>query len=72
LLLSLEGYRTGEASPDATADAANTIERSNRAARRRKNRGSVPSHLPRVEMLVDVDDRACPCCHHALHRIGEM
>jgi transposase len=22
-------------------------------------------------MLVDVDDRACPCCHHALHRIGE-
>jgi transposase len=71
LLLSLEDIAQVEASRDAAADAANTIERSNRAARRRKNRGSLPSHLPRVEMLVDVDDRACPCCHHALHRIGE-
>jgi transposase len=71
LLLSLEDIEQVEASRDAAADAANTIERSNRAARRRKNRGSLPSHLPRVEMLVDVDDRACPCCHHALHRIGE-
>jgi DNA repair exonuclease SbcCD ATPase subunit len=70
LLLSLEDIEQVEASRDAAADAANTIERSNRAARRRKNRGSLPSHLPRVEMLVDVDDRACPCCHHALHRIG--
>ena len=22
-------------------------------------------------MIVDLDDKACPCCGHALHRIGE-
>jgi hypothetical protein len=37
LLLSLEDIEQVEASRDAAADAANTIERSNRAARRRKN-----------------------------------
>jgi transposase len=35
------------------------------------NRGSLPGHLPRVEMVVDIDDPACPCCGNALHRIGE-
>ena len=71
LLLSLEDVEQVEASRDAATDASNTAERSNRAARRRKNRGSLPSHLPRVEMLVDIDDHACPCCQQALHRIGE-
>ena len=35
------------------------------------NRGSLPAHLPRIEMVVDIDDHACPCCGNALHRIGE-
>ena len=35
------------------------------------NRGSLPAHLPRIEMVVDVDEQACPCCRDALHRIGE-
>ena len=42
-----------------------------RAARRRTNRGSLPAHLPRIEMVVDIEDHACPCCKNALHRIGE-
>src|SRR5215218_3975452 len=29
---------------------------------RRRNLGALPAHLPRVEMLVDVEDRSCPCC----------
>lgn len=37
----------------------------------RMNRGSLPAHLPRVEMVVDIDDPTCPCCGKALHRIGE-
>src|SRR6185312_10294664 len=41
------------------------------AAKRRINRGSLPEHLPRIEMMVDIDDHACPCCRNALHRIGE-
>ena len=31
----------------------------------------LPAHLPRVEVLVDVEDKACPCCGGALHVIGE-
>jgi hypothetical protein len=48
LLFSLEDIEQVEASSDAATDAANAAERSNRAARRRKNRGPLPSHLPRV------------------------
>jgi transposase len=71
LLLGLEDVEQVEASSEAETDAANAAERSSRAARRRKNRGSLPTHLPRIEMVVDIDDHACPCCHNALHRIGE-
>lgn len=38
---------------------------------RKSNRGSLPAHLERVEQLVDVEDKACPCCGGALHAIGE-
>src|SRR3954468_7002586 len=38
---------------------------------RRRNLGSLPAHLPRVEVLVDVEDKSCPCCGGALHVIGE-
>ena len=39
--------------------------------KRRANRGSLPAHLPRIETIVDIDDKTCPCCGGALHRIGE-
>jgi transposase len=42
-----------------------------RAAKRRANRGSLPSLLPRIETVVDIEDHSCPCCHGALHVIGE-
>lgn len=35
------------------------------------NRGSLPTHLERIEQIVDVEDKACPCCGGALHSIGE-
>src|SRR3954449_12651292 len=38
---------------------------------RRRNLGALPAHLPRVEILVDVADKTCPCCGGALHAIGE-
>ena len=37
----------------------------------RRNLGALPAHLPRVEVLVDVEDKSCPCCGGALHVIGE-
>src|SRR4051795_6069516 len=38
---------------------------------RRRNLGALPTHLPRLEVLVDVEDKSCPCCGRALHAIGE-
>jgi transposase len=37
----------------------------------KRNRGALPAHLPRVEVIIDVDDKACPCCGGSLHPIGE-
>jgi transposase len=38
---------------------------------RKVNRGALPEHLPREEVLVDLADKSCPCCRGALHKIGE-
>jgi len=37
----------------------------------KRNRGALPAHLPRVEVIVDVQDKACACCGGSLHQIGE-
>ena len=37
----------------------------------RRNRGCLPAHLPRIDVVIDVDDKACPCCGGVLHKIGE-
>ncbi|MGA8616656.1 MAG: IS66 family transposase [Xanthobacteraceae bacterium] len=71
MLLGLEEVEQVAASGEAESNAANAAERSNRSANRRVNRGSLPAHLPRVEMTVDIEDRTCPCCGEPLHRIGE-
>jgi len=71
MLLGLEEVEQIAASGEAESEAANATAPANRSARRRVNRGSLPVHLPRVEMVIDIDDRACPCCGKVLHRIGE-
>ena len=38
---------------------------------RRRNLGALPTHLPRIEVLVDLEDKSCPCCGGALHVLGE-
>ena len=37
----------------------------------KRNRGSLPAHLPRVEVVVDIADKSCGCCGASLHTIGE-
>ena len=37
----------------------------------KRNRGHLPQHLPRVDIIVDVENTACPCCGGTLHKIGE-
>jgi transposase len=36
-----------------------------------RNRGALPAHLPRAEIVIDVEDKRCPCCGGAMHVIGE-
>ena len=57
----------GEAEAESVAPAAKTA----RTAKRRANRGSLPAHLPRIETVIDIQDKTCPGCRGALHKIGE-
>lgn len=38
---------------------------------RKNNRGSLPAHLERLEQIVDIGDKVCPCGSDSLHQIGE-
>ena len=35
------------------------------------DRPSLPDHLPREDVTLDIDAGACPCCGGAIHKIGE-
>jgi transposase len=69
LLLGLEEVEQTAAAEEAAAEGS--VERTARAATRRRNRGALPAHLPRIETLVDIADKTCPCCRGTLHVIGE-
>jgi hypothetical protein len=71
LLLAFEDVEQSEAEAAAESEARSQDVRRERARKRRANRGALPAHLPRIETLVDVEDKTCPCCKGALHRIGE-
>jgi transposase len=45
--------------------------RSPRSKPAKRNRGALPAHLPRIEVIVDVEKQACPCCGGTTHVIGE-
>ena len=69
LQLGLEDVETALGQARAAREAATGQAKADRA--RKTNRGSLPAHLERIEQLVDVEDKACPCCGGALHQIGE-
>lgn len=71
MLLALEEVEQTEAGAAAATEAKSAAEREQAARKRRTNRGALPAHLPRIETIVDIDEKACPCCKGALHRIGE-
>jgi transposase len=53
-LLGLEEAEQIEAAGEEEAEAASPDQRQAKTAKRRANRGSLPAHLPRVEMVVDI------------------
>jgi transposase len=64
----LESYEEGE----ARVEAEKTKTSGNRVGSSRGDtRKSLPPHLPRVEVVVEPQDTACPCCGGEMHVIGE-
>jgi transposase len=50
--------------PEASADQR-------RGEPPKRNRGALPAHLPRLEVLINIEDKACPGCGSTLHTIRE-
>src|SRR5436190_10102766 len=71
MLLGLEDVEQVAAAGEAKQDEDAPEGRAARARKRRSNRGALPAHLPRIEIVVDLEDKTCPCCRGELHRIGE-
>ncbi len=56
LELAREDVRQGEAEGEAKVEASKPEKKAQRA---------------RTETVVDIDEKTCPCCQGALHKIGE-
>jgi transposase len=66
----IEDIEQSLAEQAAKIEAAQTVtERTAKPPKR--NRGSLPDHLPRVEVVVDIADKICACCGAPLHAIAE-
>jgi transposase len=71
LQLALEDLEQAIAEGEVEAERTDRVQRATRARQRRLNRGALPKHLPRHEVVVEPDDQICPGCSGELHRIGE-
>src|SRR5215212_9888280 len=72
LQLGLEDLEQTAAAAEAAQEEVSARSSTPRPPRvRRRNLGALPAHLPRIETLVDLEDKGCPCCGGALHAIGE-
>src|SRR5215207_7707785 len=72
LQLGLEDLEQTVAAAEAAQEAGSRSSDTARPPRsRRRNLGALPAHLPRIETLIALEDKSCPCCGGALHVIGE-
>lgn len=69
--LALEDIETQHGAEDAAAETAETIVKAENTRTRRANRGHLPKHLLREEVVIAPADTSCPCCGGDLHVIGE-
>src|ERR1700680_705223 len=71
LNLGLEDLETAIASGEAAQDKADATLGASRKRARKINRGHLPAHLPREEVVIEPESKSCPCCGGVLHVIGE-
>ena len=65
------GLDAAAASTEGSTPKPDTAAASPQPQPAKRNRGALPAHLPRIEVVVDVEDKACPCCGGTMHVIGE-
>lgn len=71
LNLALEDVEQAVAEIEAQQEKADPAFKRARAETRRAVRGSLPKHLPRVEVVIAPENTACRCCGGAMQVIGE-
>src|SRR6195256_4059633 len=72
LALGLEGLQQMIGGGQAAAEKDDKAPMKLAAEHKRQiNRGALPPHLPREEIVIDVADKTCACCGGLKHRIGE-
>src|SRR6187549_3284189 len=70
LQLALEGLEQDVGAVTAAHEQAEAQAKKTRRPPER-NRGHLPAHLERYEVVIDIADKTCPCCGGALHVIDE-
>lgn len=68
--LALEDIETGIAAIEVEKEACDVTLPASRGKPRSVNRGSLPKHLPRIEIVAEPDETACGCGAER-HIIGE-
>ncbi len=71
LQLALEDLEQALAAAEVQEQKTDATLQASRSRQRRVNRGALPKHLPREEIVIEPAEQTCPCCGGALHRIGE-
>ncbi len=71
LTLALEDVEQTLSASEAAQEKSPPAAAATSRQRRKINRGSLPEHLPREEVVVDVADKSCACCGGIKVCIGE-
>src|SRR3954453_22162787 len=71
LNLGLEDVEQAIAATEAQQEKTDPALKRARVEQRRSGRGSLPEHLPRVEVVIEPENTACACCGGAMQVIGE-
>ena len=62
LALALEDIEQAVAANQAVEDKKDPVAAQKRADKRGANRGTLPAHLPHVDVTIEPEDTNCPCC----------
>jgi transposase len=71
LSLAIEETEQAIAETGADANEAQATLKASPKKTRSVNRGALPARLPREEIVIEPDSKACPCCGAAMHAMGE-